>query len=55
MLGPFLRDVTKLNSEKRHFRVFGPDETLSNGLEALFQPGFRSWTLISLLTEGWGQ
>jgi len=37
VLGPFLRDVTKLNSEQRNFRVFGPDETLSNGLEALFE------------------
>jgi xylulose-5-phosphate/fructose-6-phosphate phosphoketolase len=31
VLGPFLRDVTKLNNEQRNFRVFGPDETLSNG------------------------
>jgi xylulose-5-phosphate/fructose-6-phosphate phosphoketolase len=37
VLGPFLRDVAKLNSEQRNFRVFGPDETLSNGLEALFE------------------
>ena len=37
VLGPFLRDVAKLNGEQRNFRVFGPDETLSNGLEALFE------------------
>ena len=37
VLGRFLRDVTKLNDEQRNFRVFGPDETLSNGLEALFE------------------
>jgi xylulose-5-phosphate/fructose-6-phosphate phosphoketolase len=36
VLGPFLRDVEKLNSPRRNFRVFGPDETVSNGLEALF-------------------
>ena len=30
VLGPFLRDVAKLNEEQRNFRVFGPDETLSN-------------------------
>jgi len=35
VLGRFLRDVTTLNMEQRNFRVFGPDETLSNGLEAL--------------------
>ncbi len=34
VLGRFLRDVAKLNMEQRNFRVFGPDETLSNGLEA---------------------
>ena len=37
VLGRFLRDVAKLNIEQRNFRVFGPDETLSNGLEAVFE------------------
>jgi len=44
-LGPFLRDVGKLNDEERNFRVFGPDETLSNGLEALFEDTARQWEL----------
>ena len=43
VLGPFLRDVVKLNSEPRNFRIFGPDETLSNGLEAVFQATSRQW------------
>ena len=43
VLGPFLRDVAKLNAEQRNFRVFGPDETLSNGLEALFEATKRQW------------
>jgi len=43
VLGRFLRDVTKLNSAQRNFRVFGPDETLSNGLEALFEVTERQW------------
>ena len=43
VLGRFLRDITKLNSEQRNFRVFGPDETLSNGLEALFEVTKRQW------------
>jgi xylulose-5-phosphate/fructose-6-phosphate phosphoketolase len=43
VLGPFLRDVEKLNNEQRNFRVFGPDETLSNGLEALFGVTNRQW------------
>ena len=43
VLGHFLRDVEKLNREQRNFRVFGPDETLSNGLEALFEVTKRQW------------
>ena len=43
VLGKFLRDVVKLNAEQRNFRVFGPDETLSNGLEALFETTERQW------------
>jgi len=43
VLGRFLRDVAKLNEEQRNFRVFGPDETLSNGLEALFEVTQRQW------------
>ena len=43
VLGPFLRDVAKLNTEQRNFRVFGPDETLSNGLGALFEATHRQW------------
>ncbi|MDZ4863469.1 MAG: phosphoketolase family protein [Gemmatimonadota bacterium] len=43
VLGPFLRDLVKLNSEARNFRVFGPDETMSNGLGALFEATDRQW------------
>ncbi len=43
VLGPFLRDVIKLNAAARNFRVFGPDETLSNGLEAVFDVTQRQW------------
>jgi xylulose-5-phosphate/fructose-6-phosphate phosphoketolase len=43
VLGPFLRDVAKLNGEARNFRIFGPDETLSNGLEAVFEATDRQW------------
>ncbi len=47
VLGQFLRDVTKLNDEQRNFRVFGPDETLSNGLESLFEVTNRQWNAAS--------
>jgi len=37
VVGRFLRDMAQLNREQRNFRVFGPDETLSNGLDAVFE------------------
>jgi xylulose-5-phosphate/fructose-6-phosphate phosphoketolase len=37
VMGKFLRDVMKLNTEARNFRVMGPDETASNRLNALFE------------------
>ena len=43
VLGPFLRDVAKLNAAPRNFRLFGPDETLSNGLGAIFEHTNRQW------------
>jgi xylulose-5-phosphate/fructose-6-phosphate phosphoketolase len=43
VLGGFLRDVAKLNQEKRNFRIFGPDETLSNRLNAVFEVTKRQW------------
>jgi len=43
VLGRFLRDVVKLNAAQRNFRIFGPDETLSNGLEAVFDATNRQW------------
>jgi len=43
VLGRFLRDVAKLNDEQRNFRIFGPDETMSNGLEAVFETTNRQW------------
>ena len=43
VLGEFLRDVTTLNEDQRNFRVFGPDETLSNLLGAVFEVTSRQW------------
>jgi len=37
VLGRLLRDVMKMNAEWKNFRVFGPDETASNRLDALFE------------------
>ena len=41
--GVFLRDIMKLNQGPRNFRVFGPDETASNRLGALFEVTDRTW------------
>jgi xylulose-5-phosphate/fructose-6-phosphate phosphoketolase len=41
--GRFLRDVIKQNSTNRNFRIFGPDETLSNKLDAVFEATSRQW------------
>jgi xylulose-5-phosphate/fructose-6-phosphate phosphoketolase len=43
VMGHFLRDVMKLNIGNRNFRVFGPDETASNRLSALFGVTERTW------------
>ena len=43
VLGRFLRDVAKRNAEQHNFRVFSPDETLSNGLARLFETTERQW------------
>ena len=43
VLGNFLRDVATLNRDHHNFRVFGPDETLSNLLGAIFETTNRQW------------
>jgi xylulose-5-phosphate/fructose-6-phosphate phosphoketolase len=43
VLGQFLRDVEKLNESQKNFRIFGPDETLSNRLDAVFEATNRQW------------
>lgn len=43
VLGGFVRDVMADNEERRNFRVFGPDETMSNRLGAVFEVTNRQW------------
>jgi len=43
VLGGFLRDVIAANRDQRNFRIFGPDETLSNRLGAVFEVTARQW------------
>lgn len=42
-LGSFVRDIIKFNSDKRNYRVFGPDEALSNRLNNVFTETNRQW------------
>lgn len=42
-LGGFVRDIFKLNEESRNFRIFGPDETMSNRLGKVFEATNRDW------------
>ena len=43
ILGELLRDVMRENESRGNFRVFGPDETSSNRLDALFEVTGRTW------------
>jgi xylulose-5-phosphate/fructose-6-phosphate phosphoketolase len=47
-LGEFLRDVMKNNMKS--FRVFGPDETASNRLQAIYEVSKKTW-MAELLPE----
>ena len=42
-LGKFVRDIFKLNRDSKNFRIFGPDETMSNRLGAVFEETNRDW------------
>jgi len=43
VLGKYLKEVVLLNEENRNFRIFGPDETLSNRLGPVFEATKRVW------------
>lgn len=43
VLAPFLRDIIAKNEPHKNFRIFSPDETLSNRLNAVFQATNRQW------------
>lgn len=46
-LGKFIRDIIKLNENKKNFRIFGPDEALSNRLNHVFEETNRQWNGIT--------
>ena len=42
-LGRYLRDVIKFNKQNKNFRIFGPDEALSNRFSYVFEEDNRTW------------
>ena len=51
VLGHLLRDVMRLNEGAKNFRVFGPDETASNRLEALYEATDKDFMEPILATD----
>lgn len=50
-LGPYLRDVIEKNKGERNFRIFAPDETVSNRLENVFETTNRQWSAPIIPTD----
>lgn len=42
-LGEYLRDVFRSNEKQQHFRLYCPEETSSNKLDAVFEATERCW------------
>jgi xylulose-5-phosphate/fructose-6-phosphate phosphoketolase len=51
VLGEFLRDVVRLNADRRNFRVVAPDELVSNRLGAVLEATNRQWLAEHLPTD----
>ena len=47
-LGGYIRDIFKLNEENKNFRIFGPDESMSNRLYKVFEAQNRDWNAETL-------
>ena len=43
VLGEYVRDIIKDNDQNKNFRIFGPDETMSNRLNHIFEATNRQW------------
>ena len=51
VLGDFLRDVMRLNMASKNFRLFGPDETASNRLQAMYEVTEKVWMAATTETD----
>ncbi len=50
-LGGYVRDIFRLNEESKNFRIFGPDESMSNRLYRAFEATDRDWNAELLPTD----
>jgi len=50
-LGKFIRDIITANEHNKNFRIFGPDEALSNRLNHIFESTYRQWNGITYPTD----
>lgn len=51
ILGQFIKEIIEVNQEKRNFRIFGPDEALSNRLNYVFESTNRQWLANTTSTD----
>jgi xylulose-5-phosphate/fructose-6-phosphate phosphoketolase len=51
VLGAFLRDTMAANARSRNFRLFGPDETASNRLDAVYEATAKTWEARTIATD----
>jgi xylulose-5-phosphate/fructose-6-phosphate phosphoketolase len=51
--GRFLRDIIGSGGHPRNFRLFGPDETVSNRLDAVFEATSRQWEAAMAPGDEW--
>ena len=50
-LGKFVRDIIKVNEDNKNFRVFGPDEAMSNRLNHMFEETNRQFNGIRVMND----
>ncbi len=50
-LGKYIRDVFRLNKENKNFRIFGPDEALSNRFNHIFEVENRTWNFKKIKSD----
>ena len=50
-LGHFIRDIVRDNEDKKNFRIFGPDEAMSNRLNHVFEETTRQFNGIRVLND----